>query len=535
MTGSAPGYDFIIVGAGAAGCVLANRLSADAGVRVLLLEAGGWNRNPLVQIPLGIGALRGRPRYDWRHATGAEPYLAERSLALPQGRGVGGSAAINGMVYVRGHPQDFDHWRQLGNQGWAWRQVLPYFQRAEAPEYLAVGAASQPRDRCFAGPLCRAFVEAGAAAGYALADRFNGAPPDGFGYFDFNIRAGRRWSAYAAYLGPALRHSNLTVSVNARITRIVVEHGRAVAVEWRQHGVAKQAWAAAEVIVSAGAIGSPWLLQLSGIGDADCLHRLGIPVAHALRGVGRNLQNHPDIAIRHVCLAPVTLHSLLRADRLVPALLCAWLLGSGPASAFPGASGAFIRSRPALDRPDLECHLVAALRIASPWFPKPFAPRERDGFSVRIMLLRPQSRGSVKLACADPRAPPVVCHRYLERPADLDTLASGVRLMRGILAQAPLDRWRGTELEPGPGVQNDADLQTWIRCHADTQAHPVGTCRMGHDDEAVVDSELRVHGLAGLRVVDASVMPAIPSANTFATTVMIAEKAADLILGRTVE
>jgi len=526
--------DFILIGAGAAGCVLANRLSTDPGTKVLLIEAGGYGFAPVSDIPLGIGLMRGSRRYDWCYSTVPEPHLAGRRLSLPQGRTVGGSSAINGMVYLRGQSSDFEEWAALGNRRWAWHNVRPYFEKLEKGDMAGAGNALPASAGGLLHPLDRALLAAADDAGFPRSPGFN-QTPDGFGRFDFNILNGRRHTGWRAHLRPSLRRPNLSVLTDTTVTRILFNGRQAVGVQTVDSSGKQQRIAGSRIVLCAGAIGSPKLLLLSGLGEPQELRKLGIDMVASLSGVGRNLQNHPDVAVRHDCLRPITLHSLLRADRMAFAWARAWFMGTGPASAFPGSAGAFLRSRPELPLPDLECHLVWARRIAGPRLRLPLRPRhddERDGFSVRISLLRPESRGRVWLASSDAKDAPLIRFNYLESAADSEALVRGIGIMRHVLSQTALNALRGYEREPGVSARSDADLSRWVRQNLDNQGHPVGTCRMGSDEEAVVDESLAVRGIDKLWIADSSVMPLLPRANTYATTAMIAEVAADILLGR---
>lgn len=495
------GHDTIIVGAGAAGAVLAARLSEDPARRVLLIEAGGRAWSPLYRIPLGIGRLRTARGGLWRHATEPEPHLDGRSLPLATGRVLGGSAAINGMIHMRPGDADLDGW---GVEGWSAVPMAEAFARAEAT--LA------PRRAAAAHPLDRAFL---AACPEATA-------------LDFNIHDGRRHSTPQAYLAPALGRPNLAVLTSTEVARVVIEKGRARGVEVIGGRALQRLEASSEVILAAGALSSPALLMRSGVGSAATLRALGIAPLVDLPDVGADLQNHVDIAPRYACTAPITLHDLLRAERILPAMAQAWAFGTGPATRFPGEVAAFIRSDPAEPQPDLLCHLVEGLGIRGIRWPFARASRDaldREGFSCRIMLLRPESRGAVTLRSADPRDPPRVRFDYLSQPREMGQLIAGVRRMRAVFASSAFDALRGEELEPGTSLRSDAALAAWIRARADLQCHPVGTCALG----AVLDPELRVHGIERLRVADAAVMPRIPAVNTFATVVAIAERAAAMM------
>ncbi|WP_374660860.1 choline dehydrogenase [Phenylobacterium sp.] len=531
-------YDYVIIGAGSAGCVLANRLTEDPNVKVLLLEAGGKDNSILVKMPAGVGSLIGKAgTYNWGFWTDAEPNLEGRKLWWPRGKGWGGSSSINGMIYIRGHARDYDQWRQMGLQGWSYRDVLPYFKRSEALEGggdawhggqgpLKVSKASTPN------PIYSATIEAGRQAGFKVTSDFNGFQQEGWGPYQLTIHDGQRWSAARGYLHPALSRSNLTCITGARTSRIVIENGRATGVEYidAKSGQKSVVHADKEVLLSAGAVQSPQILQLSGIGDPEELAKFGIPVVKALKGVGANLQDHLDVCMSWECPQPITAHSLRKG--LIKTLAIGMnyaFFGKGLGRQQFLESGAFLKSRPDLDRPDLQVHTVAAImqdhgKVAVP----------KDGFTFHICQLRPESRGRIGLRSANPLDDPAILANYLATEEDRRALREGVKMMRKVAAQSALDPYRTEELFPGKDVQSDEQIDAWIRKHAETIYHPVGTCKMGADGDemAVVDGELKVRGIEGLRVVDASVMPTLVGGNTNAPTIMIAEKISDVIRGR---
>jgi choline dehydrogenase len=536
---SASEFDYIVVGAGSAGCVLAARLSARPDVSVLLLEAGGSDWNPLFRVPIMTGTLL-RQRYaNWFYFTEPEAGLDGRRIFWPRGKVLGGSSSINGMVYTRGLPADYDSWAQAGMPGWSFDRVLPYFRRSEGSDrgagdfHGADGPLKVSRARGD-NPLYDAFVAAGVAAGFPRSADFNGPQPEGFGRYDFTIAGGQRWSSARAFLDPARTRPNLTIVTRAHALKIAIEGRRAAGVAALVGGAPATFRARREVVLAAGTVNSPALLMHSGVGDGDVLRPLGIPVVLDRKAVGRNLQDHLLVRVEHACTEPVTLYSFLRPDRAVLSLVQALLLKSGQATSFPIEAGAFIRSDPALDMPDLQSHFLPGLSTMTlrlPFLRKPALGHRGHGFFANLYQLRPESRGAITIASPDPRVAPVIRPGYLSAPRDLIVLREGVKILRRVFAQAPFDRFRGPELAPGPDVQGDAAIEAWIRRTADTVFHPVGTCRMGTNDDAVVDPQLRVIGIDALRVADASIMPTIPSANTHAPTVMIAEKAADMILG----
>ena len=531
-------YDYIIVGAGSAGCVLANRLSDDPGSSVLLVEAGGRDRNPLFRLPMLMGRLFHSGICNWIYHTEPVPTLEGRSLYWPRGKVLGGSSTINGMVYVRGNRHDYDRWAQMGLPGWSYDEVLPAFLRSEAhvqrddPYHHRAGELTVCRARG-TNPLFDRFVEAGGQAGHPVNDDFNGVEQEGCGRYDFTIRRGKRWSTSFAFLRPIRHRRNLTVLTDALTRRVIVENGRAAGVEVAQRGRPRKVRAEREVILSAGTVNSPQILLLSGIGPPEELERHGIEVVHDLPGVGRNLQDHVDCVLSWECREPITLYRDLRADRLAASVVRGMVFGEGIATTFPYEAGAFLRTRPGLVAPDIQLHFMPALeKTANLHFPNPFKrdPVEANhGLTVRVGPIVPESRGTVTLRSADPAAPPRIQPNYLESEADLRTMIAGVRMVRDLMGQPALDRYRGRELAPGEERQADQELEAWLRASAMTTFHPVGTCKMGVDPMAVVDARLKVHGLAGLRVADASIMPIITSGNTNAPAIMIGEKAAEFL------
>ena len=530
--------EFIIIGAGSAGCILANRLSADHATRVVVLEAGGSDWNPLLRVPLMTGMLLRGGTANWNFLTEPEPNLEHRRLFWPRGKVVGGSSSINGMLFARGLQSDYDAWAQRGLPGWSFADCLPAFKRIEAHEDGGsewrggdgpIPVTRPPQDN----PLFDAFIEAGRAAGHGVTADFNGPEPEGFGRTEFTIRNGRRWSAARAWLDPARSRPNLRVVTRAPLRRVLFENSRAVGVEALHRGRILRIRAEREVILSGGTIGSPMALLHSGVGDADALRALGIPVVADRPEVGRNLQDHLLVRVEHACTQPITLHAITRADRAALALLRAMVFGTGPAASFPIAAAAYLRSDGARDLPDLRASFLPGLSSAAlrlPFLPRAAPAHDGHGFFANIYRMRPESRGILALRSADPRDPPLIRPNHLSAPGDLIVLREGVKRLREVFAQAPFDAFRGAELSPGPDVRTDAEIEHYIRRTAESSYHCVGTCRMGADDASVVDARLRVRGVEGLRVVDASVMPVVTSANTAAPTMMIAERAAGFIL-----
>jgi choline dehydrogenase len=528
-------FDYVIVGAGSAGCVLADRLTADGQHRVLLLEYGGSDRSIVIQMPSALSIPMNMPKYNWFYHTEPEPHLGGRSLHTPRGKVLGGSSSINGLVYIRGNPQDFERWSAQGASGWAYRDVLPYFRRAEkrdegGDEYRGDSGKLATRYGTLSNPLHAAWLAAGVQAGYPSTSDVNGFQQEGFGRMDMTVAAGRRCSASNAYLRPAIRRHNLKVLTHALATRILFEGRRAVGLEYRHDGVTHRVRVAAELILSAGPINSPQLLKLSGVGPAAELRALDIPVLHDLPGVGENLQDHLEFYFQVACKEPITLYSSINlwSRALIGAR---WLLrkdGLGATNHFETCG--FIRSRPGVPYADIQYHF---LPMAVAYDGSTLA--QEHGFQAHVGPMRTKSRGWVRLASSNALDKPRILFNYLSEPDDWTEMRACVRLTREIFAQPAFDRYRGREIQPGSGVQTDEQIDEFIRAKVESAYHPSCSCKMGtaQDPLSVVDPQTRVYGLDRLRVVDSSIMPSITTGNLNAPTIMLAEKAADHILGRT--
>ncbi|MCA8901758.1 MAG: choline dehydrogenase [Hyphomonas sp.] len=529
-------YDYVIVGAGSAGCTLANRLSADPAVKVCLIEAGKKDNSLLVRMPAGVGNLiKQQNDYNWGFHTEPQKHMNGRKLYWPRGRGWGGSSSINGMIYIRGHAGDYDQWGQMGLKGWDYASVLPYFRRSEGyergdTEFHGGAGPLRVSESPLSSPIYRAFIEAGKEAGHPATDDFNGASQEGFGRYQRTIHKGERWSASYAYLRPIVDvRPNLTVVSTGRVTRVLFDGTRAKGVEMVEGkgGLPQTIFADEEIIVCAGAVQSPQLLMLSGVGPAEHLDRFGIKAVVNAKGVGQNLQDHLDVTVIHEMTQPISAYSMQKGLKKLGVGVRYLVNQTGPGADNHLQAGAFLKSRPGLEMPDLQLHLVNAIMMDHGNHDP-----QKDGYTVHACQLRPESRGTVCLGSQDPFADPLIDPNHLATEEDRRAMREAVKMMREICAQDALKPFTGAEIMPGAGVVSDDDIDAFIRRTGETIYHPVGTVAMGASDAFPLDGDLKVKGTEGLRVVDASVMPTLIGGNTNAPTIMIAEKASDLILKR---
>jgi len=531
-------YDYIIIGAGSAGCVLANRLSADPKNKVLLLEAGPKDTNMWIHVPVGYARTLVDPKVNWLFPTEPDPGSNDRVHVWPRGKVLGGSSSINGLLYIRGQAADYDGWRQMGNEGWGWDDCLPYFIRSEGNETFTGElhgkegplGVSDPTEH---NPVSDAMIDAGVEAGLPRKPDVNEGDQEGIGYYQLTVKDGRRMSAARAYLKPAMDRPNLRVETEALVHKIVFDGTRAAGVSYEQNGEMLEARAGKEVLLSGGAVNSPQILELSGIGKADHLKAQGIDVISDLPGVGENLQDHYVISVQHKITQPVTVNDQAQGFAFLKEVAKYLFLKKGLLTLSAAHIQAFVKTRPELSSPDVQFHILPATMDLEKFKTQQVMELNKfPGLTTAPCQLRPESRGSIHIKSSDPREYPAIRPNYLSDPLDQQTAVAGIRWARKIVSQPAMDQYRGEEIMPGEAIESDDEILGFAREAGSTIYHPVGTCKMGTDDMAVVDSQLRVKGVQGLRVIDASIMPRLISGNTNAPTIMIAEKVADMILGK---